>query len=690
MLFRSYIMLGSLLLVGGARLAAQPAWTFTRTNLPGVTGINSIAFGNGRFVISLGSNPATSPTAAWSVDGVTWTGAVAGPHSEGWVLFTAGTFYIGAAGQVFRSADGANWIRIHDTPTNRAGPVQLASNGSALLAAITTPSGQLVYSADRVDFNPTAPLPGVTAGSLVFVDNLTYGAGRFFVGYTVGVGSALVRRLVSTVDGRDWATVPFLVESGKMAGGNARVIGITPALRSMITFDGQAFSSFPVSLEVVGGVRLAYAGGRFIMSRSFMASSDGVTWGRIGLGGPADTTNLRDIAYGNGRYVAVGQDFPRTATAGTDVVAYLQAATPPLITTFTPSTVAVEGRPVRLVASISNPDTTTTFQWFRNGAVIGGATLPELFFPALTAADSGRYQVRVRNSLGTVMTEPSLLTFVPIAQAGRIANLSVLTSLSSPAAYVTVGFVVAGTTAGATKPLLVRAGGPSLARFGVVNPHPDPALELYAGQTQIAVNDDWSGAADLAAAMSRVGAFPFTSADSKDAAIFNGAVPLGDNSVRITGRGAGVGAVIAELYDATPVEAITLATPRLANVSVLHELPAGSTLSAGFVITGTSSVTVVVRAVGPSLGKFGLSRTLVDPALMVFAQQAASSLAGNDDWADDPELAAAFSRVGAFALSPGSRDAALLLTLPPGAYVAQASGRGDGAGSLLVEVYEVR
>jgi hypothetical protein len=52
-------------------------------------------------------------------------------------------------------------------------------------------------------------------------------------------------------------------------------------------------------------------------------------------------------------------------------------------------------------------------------------------------------------------------------------------------------------------------------------------------------------------------------------------------------------------------------------------------------------------------------------------------------------LAAAFTRVGAFALPAGSRDAALLATLPPGAYTAQVSGVGGTTGVALVEVYEV-
>jgi hypothetical protein len=60
----------------------------------------------------------------------------------------------------------------------------------------------------------------------------------------------------------------------------------------------------------------------------------------------------------------------------------------------------------------------------------------------------------------------------------------------------------------------------------------------------------------------------------------------------------------------------------------------------------------------------------------------------NDDWTD-PAIAAAAARSGTFALTAGSRDAALLVTLPPGTYTAQVSGVGGSTGVALIEVYEV-
>jgi hypothetical protein len=43
--------------------------------------------------------------------------------------------------------------------------------------------------------------------------------------------------------------------------------------------------------------------------------------------------------------------------------------------------------------------------------------------------------------------------------------------------------------------------------------------------------------------------------------------------------------------------------------------------------------------------------------------------------------------VGAFALPPGSADAAIIFTLPAGSYTAQLSGQNGTTGVGLLEVY---
>jgi len=84
-----------------------------------------------------------------------------------------------------------------------------------------------------------------------------------------------------------------------------------------------------------------------------------------------------------------------------------------------------------------------------------------------------------------------------------------------------------------------------------------------------------------------------------------------------------------------------------------------------------------------------VTRLAVDPQLQLFRSGVATAIATNNDWGGTAALQSAFSQVGAFSLSPNSKDAALLMTLPPGNYSAQAVGANNAGGMMLVEVYEV-
>ena len=327
-----------------------------------------------------------------------------------------------------------------------------------------------------------------------------------------------------------------------------------------------------------------------------------------------------------------------------------------------------------------------TYQWLRNGTAIAGATQATFTLERARPSDRGQYSVTITNAVGAVTSSAVELTVSPVS---RIANLSILTSLASASDNFTLGFVLGGPPAGAsaTKPVLVRAVGPSLAPLGVAGALDDPKLELYAGQTLTTANDNWGGDAALAGSFTAVGAFAFANAASRDAAV-TARVASSNNSIKISGTGSGL--VLAELYDATVADDFGLASPRFANVSVLKQI--GSGLTAGFVIDGSEPLRVLVRAIGPALGAFGVTGAVADPKLDLFQSGSASAIASNDNWgaaANATQVAAAATGVGAFTLAPESRDAVLLVTLPPGSYTAQVSGVANTTGIALVEVYEV-
>ncbi|MEY2499753.1 MAG: hypothetical protein QOI07_87 [Verrucomicrobiota bacterium] len=120
----------------------------------------------------------------------------------------------------------------------------------------------------------------------------------------------------------------------------------------------------------------------------------------------------------------------------------------------------------------------------------------------------------------------------------------------------------------------------------------------------------------------------------------------------------------------------------LANVSTRLRVQAGdAALIGGFIIQGSEAKSVAVRAVGPSLS---VGDKLPDPALELHDSTGAV-LASNDNWNSDR------ARVLNSGLAPkDEHEAAIVVSLPPGAYTAVVRGAPSGSvGVGLIEVYDV-
>jgi hypothetical protein len=246
--------------------------------------------------------------------------------------------------------------------------------------------------------------------------------------------------------------------------------------------------------------------------------------------------------------------------------------------------------------------------------------------------------------------------------------------------------LIAGVAIGGTesKRVLIRAGGPALAGFGLTNTLANPTLKIYRGSTLIAQNDDWSPAD--AAETARLGLFAFPNG-SKDAAILMTLEP-GTYTAQVSDlSGTGTGVALAEIYDASVNP--TAEYQRLVSIASRGTVTVGDgALIGGFVIVGNAPKTLLIRGIGPTLSGFGLVGVLADPVLTIY--QDGEALATNAGWANRAEIATAATQAGAFALVAGSRDAALLVTLKPGAYTAQVkAAQSASSGVALIEIYEV-
>jgi YVTN family beta-propeller protein len=354
-----------------------------------------------------------------------------------------------------------------------------------------------------------------------------------------------------------------------------------------------------------------------------------------------------------------------------------------------------------------------SYQWSFNGAPlsdgngISGSSTPTLFLGGVASAEAGAYSCTVTNSAGSATSTAADLAAVTASDPGRIINLSARAYVVSGglgSSYdLTAGFVIGGQ---GSKTMLLRGVGPTLSTFGLQGALPILTLSLFdaAASPNLITGDmgwqnppstpagPWAGRAvpvdATASDFSQVGAFALTGG-SADCAV-RVALPAGAYTSQISGNGTSyvdAGVALAELYD----EDAGATGTHLINISArAFVADGGDVLIAGFVITGSTSQTLLVRASGPALAaSFSLPTTLPDPQLQIYDSNQ-NLVASNVGWAGNSQIAAAAASVGAFPWTvPTSADSALLISLPPGNYTAEVSSLSGNGGQALVEVYVV-
>jgi VCBS repeat-containing protein len=382
------------------------------------------------------------------------------------------------------------------------------------------------------------------------------------------------------------------------------------------------------------------------------------------------------------------EGMPKTATAPTATREYrlvVATATATLVTIVShPASVrVVPGAAARLqvAAAGSGP---FTYQWYRDGVALTGATAATLDIARASLSDEGDYAVTVSDGRSSLQSRPAVVTLAS-NNPGRIVNLAVRASIDASETPLITGFVLEGS---GSRTLLTRAVGETLSRFGVSPAVRDPALKLYRGSALLAENDDWNS--DLSADLTRastVSAGAFTLAEnSKDAGLLRRLIPSA-YTLHTANKSDATGAVLVEIYDSTGTYD---ASNRIVNVSTRTRISGrDGALIAGFVIGGETSCRVLARVVGPTLSTLGVNGSLADPTLTLYRAGTEAAIATNDDWGT-AGADGLFARVGAFELPNGSKDAVVALRLPPGAYTLVAQGKGAADGQALVEIYLVR
>lgn len=325
-----------------------------------------------------------------------------------------------------------------------------------------------------------------------------------------------------------------------------------------------------------------------------------------------------------------------------------------------------------------------TYAWTRDGTPIPGATAATLVLPSVAAADAAVYRVTVTGGGVAVQSKMARLSVATTVagQRGDLANLSVRAYAADGGAQLIAGMSIQGATT--AHRMLIRGLGPGLGSFGVPGAAKDTSLAIRgANGAVLAENDDWgrsANAASLRTAMMEVGAFAIPD-NSKDSVVI---VPLATGNYTALVRDAAGGIGLVECYDADAALA-----GGFSNLSARADVRA-EPLIAGMVVSGGGTMRLLVRAVGPTLGGFGVTDAHANPTLRVVASSGAD-IATNDDWsnsAQKEELRAAIAAVGAFPLGETSRDAALIVTVSAGSFTAVVDASPFG-GIALVEVYRL-
>ena len=128
-------------------------------------------------------------------------------------------------------------------------------------------------------------------------------------------------------------------------------------------------------------------------------------------------------------------------------------------------------------------------------------------------------------------------------------------------------------------------------------------------------------------------------------------------------------------------------TEKVRNISARGLVAGGdNTLIGGFIIGGSALANnaVVVRAIGPSLSRSGVTNPLSDPMLELHDSSGAI-IASNNDWQDTQK-----AQITASGLAPTDpHESAIFATLPADNYTAVVRSADNTIGTALVEVFSV-
>ncbi len=264
-------------------------------------------------------------------------------------------------------------------------------------------------------------------------------------------------------------------------------------------------------------------------------------------------------------------------------------------------------------------------------------------------------------------------TGTPPVIPSRLVNISTRVRVGLGDEVLIGGFIIQGNQ---LKKVILRAIGPSLSASGVTGALQDPKLELHdATGALLESNDNWQDSLDAG----EIIASTIAPTDPREAAIVARLAP-GNYTAIVSGANNTTGIGLVEGYT------LDTSASHAANISTRGHVGGGDdVLIGGFIVGGNTSKTILVRALGPSLGASAVGSVLADPQVELYDGDG-QVIASNDNWNSGSQV----NEIIATGIPPDDpHESALIATVTPGNYTAVVSGVGGGTGIGLVEIYDL-
>jgi phospholipase/lecithinase/hemolysin len=269
-------------------------------------------------------------------------------------------------------------------------------------------------------------------------------------------------------------------------------------------------------------------------------------------------------------------------------------------------------------------------------------------------------------------SEANRLLSGQVAPLAKATNISTRGMVGTSEDVLIAGFIISGSQ---PKKVIVRALGPTLGTLGVSGALTDPTITVVnSSNIVVASNDDWRNTQEA-----QIAASGFAPPSDLESAII-ATLPPGSYSAVVRGKNGGTGIGLVDVYE------LDTTTSVFQDLSTRGFVGTGdNALIGGWIIGNGEQPVIVLRAIGPTLGSFGITRPLQDPTLEV-RDSNGGLISFDNDWQDNTPTA-----VKAALLQPqDSRESAVVLSLPAGNYTAIVRGKNGTTGVALVEVYRLQ